>query len=111
LQLFRIRLTKPVWNRLACQDAVVPKIVLFRCVTVVNCSHDGEVKTDGRTTGAGAAASRGKQITLKFMSALFTTTTTTSTNGTKVVVGITDPATLTNFLNAVKAQGISQTLE
>ena len=63
------------------------------------------------TSSSSSTASRGNQITLKFMSALFTTTTTTATNGTKVVVGITDPATLTNFLNAVKAQGISQTLE
>jgi len=67
------------------------------------------------TSSSSSTASRGNQITLKFMSALFTTTTTTTTatNGTKVVVEqkITDPATLTNFLNAVKAQGISQTLE
>lgn len=67
------------------------------------------------TSSSSSTASRGNQITLKFMSALFTTTTTTTTatNGTKVVVEqkITDPATLTNFLNAVKAQGISQTIE
>jgi outer membrane murein-binding lipoprotein Lpp len=57
-----------------------------------------------------STAARGNQITLKFNSVLFatTTTTTTQTNGTKVAVTtqkLTDAATLTNFWNAISNQG------
>ena len=59
----------------------------------------------GDTFSSQSSASRGNQITLKFASALFstTTTTTTATNGTKVAVEqkLTDPATLVNFWKAI----------
>ena len=60
------------------------------------------------TYSTSSTAARGNQITVKFMSAYFTTTTTTttSTNGTKVAVEqkITDAKTLGDFLNVVKTQ-------
>ena len=68
----------------------------------------------GDTFTSQSAASRGNQITLKFVSALFAkTTTTTSTNGTKVVVdeGIVDAAKLSDFLDVVKQSRINQSIE
>jgi hypothetical protein len=60
------------------------------------------------TYSTSSTAARGNQITLKFMSAYFTTTTTTTTatNGTKVAVEqkLTDAKTLNDFLNVVKGQ-------
>jgi hypothetical protein len=63
----------------------------------------------GKMTSS-STATRGNQITLKFNSVLFatTTTTTTQTNGTKVAVTtqkLTDAATLTNFWNAISNRG------
>lgn len=62
----------------------------------------------GDTYSTSSTASRGNQITIKFMSAYFTTTTTTTTatNGTKVVVEqkLTDADVLGKFLNVVKGQ-------
>jgi len=59
----------------------------------------------GDTFSSQSSASRGNQITLKFTSALFTTTktTTTTTNGTKVTVeqNITDPETLEKFWKVI----------
>ena len=66
------------------------------------------------TYSTSSTAARGNQITVKFMSAYFTTTTTTTTatNGTKVVVEqkITDAKTLGDFLNVVKNQHAVQYL-
>ena len=60
------------------------------------------------TYSTSSTAARGNQITIKFMSAYFTTTTTTTTatNGTKVAVEqkITDAKALNDFLNVVKGQ-------
>jgi outer membrane murein-binding lipoprotein Lpp len=60
------------------------------------------------TYSTSSTASRGNQITVKFMSAYFTTTTTTTTatNGIKVVVEqkLTDATALNNFLNVIKGQ-------
>lgn len=60
------------------------------------------------TYSTSSTAARGNQITVKFMSAYFTTTTTTTTmtNGTKVAVEqkITDAKTLGDFLSVIKNQ-------
>ena len=83
----------------------------------MNASAPGVPVSGGvsNTSGSSSTASRGNQITLKFMSALFTTTTTTTTatNGTKVAVEekITDPTTLGNFLNVIKKQGVVQSFQ
>lgn len=65
----------------------------------------------GDTFSSQSSASRGNQITLKFTSALFTTTktTTTTTNGTKVTVeqNITDPETLEKFWKAIGGSSVS----
>ncbi len=63
----------------------------------------------GDKLNASASASRANQITIKFVSALFAkTTTTTSTNGQKVVMvnGIVDPAKLGDFLGVLDEHGI-----
>lgn len=68
----------------------------------------------GGATAASASASRANQITIKFVSALFAkTTTTTSTNGQKVVVanGIVDPAKLGEFLGVIDEHGIQKSIE
>jgi hypothetical protein len=78
----------------------------------LNASVPGAPVSGGTsgTVAASSTATRGNQITLKFNSVLFatTTTTTTQTNGTKVAVTtqkLTDAATLTNFWNAISNQG------
>jgi hypothetical protein len=61
-----------------------------------------------------ASASRANQITIKFVSVLFAkTTTTTSTNGHKVVVanGIVDPAKLGDFLGVLDEHGIVKSVK
>jgi hypothetical protein len=66
----------------------------------------------GGKTSTSSSASRANQITIKFVSVLFAkTTTTTSTNGQKVVVenGIVDPATLGDFLGVIDEHGILKT--
>jgi hypothetical protein len=58
----------------------------------------------GAAHSASSSATRANQITIKFVSALFaTTSTTTSTNGRKVVVveGIIDPEKLDAFLDTL----------
>jgi hypothetical protein len=63
----------------------------------------------GDTYSSQSSASRGNQITIKFTSALFTSTktTTTTTNGAKVTVeqDITDPETLEKFWKAIGSSG------
>ena len=63
----------------------------------------------GGKISAASSAARANQITIKFVSVLFAkTTTTTSTNGQKVVVanGIVDPKTLSDFLGVIDEHGI-----
>ncbi len=79
----------------------------------LNAGPFPSIPVGGKVGGAlssQSAASRGNQITLKFTSALFdnTTTTTTSTNGTKVAVDaqIIDPDKLERFFMAVKKAGL-----
>ena len=63
----------------------------------------------GGAISASSSAARANQITIKFVSVLFAkTTTTTSTNGQKVVVqnGIVDPARLGDFLGVIDEHGI-----
>ncbi len=63
----------------------------------------------GGKVSASTSATRANQITIKFVSALFAkTTTTTSTNGQRVVVanGIVDPAKLGDFLGVLDEHGI-----
>ena len=68
----------------------------------------------GGAISASSSASRANQITIKFVSALFAnTTTTTSTNGQKVVVanGIVDPAKLGDFLGVLDEHGIVKSVK
>ena len=65
----------------------------------------------GGAISSSSSAARANQITIKFVSVLFAkTSTTTSTNGQKVVVeqGITDPAQLSAFLDAINKHGFVQ---
>ncbi|MFZ1072882.1 MAG: hypothetical protein WAO21_05545 [Verrucomicrobiia bacterium] len=68
----------------------------------------------GGAISASSSASRANQITIKFVSVLFAnTTTTTSTNGQKVVVanGIVDPAKLGDFLGVLDQHGVVKSVK
>ena len=68
----------------------------------------------GGKISASSSAARANQITVKFVSVLFAkTTTTTSTNGQKVVVanGIADPKTLGDFLGVIDEHGILKSVK
>lgn len=63
----------------------------------------------GGSIGTSETLTRGNQITIKFRNIAFgKTTTTTSKDGQTVIVeGITDPAKLTEFINAAKSGGVT----
>jgi hypothetical protein len=68
----------------------------------------------GTKFSATSTATRANQITIKFVSALFAkTSTTTSTNGRRVVVveGIIDPEKLDAFLNTLDQHEVVKTLD
>jgi len=68
----------------------------------------------GGAISVSSSASRANQITIKFVSVLFAnTTTTTSTNGQKVVVanGIVDPTKLGDFLGVLDEHGIVKSVK
>jgi len=61
-----------------------------------------------------SSASRANQITIKFVSVLFArTSTTTSTNGQKVVVadGLVDPTRLDDFFKVIDEQGVAESVK
>jgi len=67
----------------------------------------------GGKFSASSASTRANQITIKFVSALFArTSTTTTTNGHKVVVeqGIIDPEKLGAFLETIDKHGVTKNL-
>lgn len=68
----------------------------------------------GGKISSSSSAARANQITIRFVSVLFAkTTTTTSTNGQKVVVanGIVDPKTLGDFLGVIDEHGILKSVK
>ena len=68
----------------------------------------------GGKISASSSGARANHITIKFVSVLFAkTTTTTSTNGQKVVVadGIVDPKTLGDFLGVIDEHGILKSVK